>query len=401
MLAVIAVMVPLTIPRLFGYQVYGVLTGSMTPAYPVGSVVYVKGCDAASIKVGDAITFQLGSETDYVMTHRVVGIDEEKKAFLTKGDANDAVDSEPVEYRRLIGKVVFSLPAFALVSGFIESAMGKAVLFACFAGALALWLCADILKKRQKQISIRSLMLISGIGLVAGALIYLGSIYLGYSKSTSEYEALRQTVFAKQTDLHGEETGEGLGQEDKEIMAAIGELRKENADVIGWIHFDTLPIDYPIMQTDDNEYYLKHTFSGEVNSAGSIFMEAANTPDFDDSHTILYGHNMKNNSMFGSLKKYKNEDFYIGNEYFTVYTADTRYRYQIFAYYDISQYGDVYQIGFAPDEEFQEFIHTMCRRSYYDTGVTVQSTDKILTLSTCSSKEKRFVVHAKRIEEQK
>lgn len=128
-------------------------------------------------------------------------------------------------------------------------------------------------------------------------------------------------------------------------------------------------------------------------------METENTPDFQDCHTILYGHNMKNLSMFGRLKKYKTEDFYQGNEYFTIYTEERIYRYQIFAYYDTSENGDVYTIGFGADEVFGEFLNQAKKRSYYDTGVEVTKEDKVITLSTCSVEGKRFVVHAKRVEE--
>ena len=100
--------------------------------------------------------------------------------------------------------------------------------------------------------------------------------------------------------------------------------------------------------------------------------------------------------MFGSLKNYKTKDHYKGNEYFTIYTLDKIYRYQIFAYYDISMYGDVYNNQFGPDDYFQMFIDNMVKRSYYDTGVRPVKTDKIITLSTCSTTGNRFVVNAVR-----
>ena len=181
-------------------------------------------------------------------------------------------------------------------------------------------------------------------------------------------------------------------------MEAIGRLKEQNEDVIGWITFDNMELSYPIMQGEDNDYYLKHTFSGETNSAGSIFMEAANSSDFEDCHTIIYGHNMRNLSMFGQLKKYKTEEFYEDHQYFTIYTEDRVYRYRIFAYYDISEFGDIYTVGFEPDGEFQTFIDDMMRRSYYDTGVRADKQDKVITLSTCSTTGKRFVINAKRIE---
>lgn len=431
MLIVILVMVPLTVPKFFGYHVYAVLTGSMTPAYSVGSVIFVQKCTSEEIEEGDVITFGLGTGTDNVMTHRVMEIDREAGTFVTKGDANDAVDSEPVRFERLIGKVVFHIPGLAKVSDFVNSTTGKAVTFIAFALAFCLWIIADMLvpkhgkrrdteeqvqsdtskEKQRKRNSIsQTILLLLGCALVIGSGAYLGSVFWEYSKGTKEYNALQQRVFVQNTENDFNAAGQALTpdadeqgnatltQEDLQVMQAISSLKQDNEEVIGWITFDNMNLSYPIMQGEDNEYYLTHTFSGEVNSAGSIFMEAANASDFEDMHTIIYGHNMKNLSMFGQLKKYKTEQFYDEHQYFTIYTEEHVYRYQIFAYYDIAETGDIYMIGFEPDEEYQKFINKMRRRSYEDTGVEVTEKDKVITLSTCSTEGNRFVVNAKRIE---
>lgn len=437
MLIIIVVMVPLTVPKFFGYNVYAVLTGSMTPAYSVGSVIFVQKCASEEIEVGDVITYGLGTNTDNVMTHRVMEIDSEAGTFITKGDANDAVDSEPVQFNRLIGKVVLCIPGLADVSDFVNSTTGKAVTFIAFALAFILWVVADMLapkkkqpkeqaqtsgntqkeavdnmetKKRKKGSVSQTIILLLGCALVIGSGVYLGSIFLEYNEGTSEYDALQQMVFAQVEEAAPQSDGtvpeaaddvaenSGPSEADLQVMQAISALKEDNEEVIGWITFDNMELSYPIMHRDDNEYYLNHTFSGEVNSAGSIFMEAANAPNFEDMHSIVYGHNMKNLSMFGQLKKYKTEEFYEEHQFFTIYTEEHVYRYQIFAYYDISETGDVYMIGFQPDEEYQEFINKMLRRSYYDTDVEVTEQDKVITLSTCSTEGNRFVVNAKRIE---
>lgn len=259
--------------------------------------------------------------------------------------------------------------------------------------------------------------ILNAIGFVVGLLITvcslfsLGSIFLEYHKGSAEYGALQRMVFTDtdgQSDTIAEKQVEAVSDQGTEedafapeawkVQQALGKLREENEDTVGWIAFDHLDISYPIMQCEDNVYYLNHTFSGEENSAGSIFMEAENTSDFQDCHTIVYGHNMKNLSMFGRLKKYKTEDFYQGNEYFTIYTESAVYRYQIFAFYDIPEDGDVYTIGFEADDTFQTFVDAMKKRSYYDTGVSVTKEDKVITLSTCSTEGNRFVVHGKRVE---
>lgn len=398
MMTVILLMVPLTIPKLFGVRIYGVLTGSMTPAYSVGGVVYVKETEASEIQAGDVITYRMGTDTEYVMTHRVVAV--ENASFVTKGDANNTLDSEPVAFDRLLGKVIWFIPGVADIAEFLNSEEGQSVVILFFALALILWSAADIIEEKAKPPKAKPVWKVSwvqctGFLLILGALIYMGSVCLDYEKSVSEYAALEAEVFVEK-----EKTGEGLSDTDSYVLAKIAKMQEQNPDVIGWIQFDGLDLSYPIMHGEDDTYYLKHTFSGEKNSSGSIFMEAANRSDFNDSHTIIYGHNMKNESMFGLLKNYKTEDFYAGNEYFTIYTPYQVYRYEIFAYYDISMYDEIYDISFIPGEEFQQVIERMCSRSYYDTQIRPESMDKIMTLSTCSEKGKRFVVHARRIIQQ-
>lgn len=410
MITVILVMVPLTVPKLFGIRIYGVLTGSMTPVYSIDGVVYVMEKDPEDIQTGDAITFMMGTNTQNVMTHRVVEIKD--GFFITKGDANNAADPEPVAFERLIGKVVFFIPGFAKVAELVDSMTGKCVIVMLFASAFILWIVADLIypqdkAKRNKKPKVAKkgnwLQITGGI-LIAGAVCYLLVTFWQYRADRKDFAALEEEVFSgsvtEEISDMSEPTQGGvvLTQEDKKILQGIASLHEENPDVIGWIRFDNSEISYPLMQGKDNDYYLKRNYRGEKNNAGSIFLEVSNSPDLEDSHSIIYGHNMKDLSMFGSLKEYKYKDYYKDHPYFTIYTLDQVYRYQIFAYYDISMYGDVYNNQFGPDDFFQSFIDTMVSRSYYDTGVRPQKTDKIITLSTCSTEGNRFVVNAVRIQ---
>ncbi|MFR2745653.1 MAG: class B sortase [Roseburia hominis] len=154
-----------------------------------------------------------------------------------------------------------------------------------------------------------------------------------------------------------------------------------------------------MLYSGDDETYLHTDLYGNASKSGCIFMEGNNVPDFNDCHTILYGHNMKNGSMFGSLKQYKNDGFYEKNAYFTVFTEDAAYRYQIFTYSDVPEDSDVYTTGYLPDETFDGFLTELLKSSYKDTGVAVGKDDKVLTLSTCSGDGLRFVVHAVRVDE--
>ena len=242
-----------------------------------------------------------------------------------------------------------------------------------------------MIKKKSDRSTI--LLFLLGIALIAIALAMLAPNLLNYKKSNDTYEALKETYVSQNEQPDKEENVADTGEDDSwytDVDIQLEKLQEINPDIIGWIFFDKLDqISYPVL------------YSG----AGCIFMEGMNTPDFGDYHTILYGHNMKNLSMFGSLKKYKTEDFYKDHQFFTIYTTEMAYRYQIFAYYDVPETDAVYTVGFAPDDTFEKFIDNMLQKSYDDTGVKVTKDDHIMTLSTCSTTGNRFVVHAVRIGE--
>lgn len=147
MVLLILICIPFTVPKLFGIQIYEVKTESMEPIYPAGSVVYVKKAEAAEVAVGDAITYTLGTDTDLVMTHRVISISEEEQSFITKGDANMVEDAEPVSFSRLVGKPVCCISGIAAISNFINSSMGVKVIAGTFIMVFVIWLVADWLKK--------------------------------------------------------------------------------------------------------------------------------------------------------------------------------------------------------------------------------------------------------------
>lgn len=185
----------------------------------------------------------------------------------------------------------------------------------------------------------------------------------------------------------------------EEVTIDFDTLKKMNEDIVGWILFDKNGISYPILQGKDNEEYLYTMADGTKNPAGSIFLDALCSPDFEDAHTIIYGHNMKDLSMFGKLKQYGiKKDYYQENKYFTIYTPDGAFRYEIFAWYEAAEDDSVYQVGSWEEESFGEFVAQMIKRRYRDTEVTAGKNDKIVTLSTCSSAGMRFVVHGKRVE---
>lgn len=401
MVAVIVVMLPLAAPKIAGIKAYGVLTGSMEPTYPVGGVVYVRPCYAAQVNIGDAITFTLGTDTDYVMTHRVV--EATADTFITQGDANNTVDPNPVMKSNLIGRVVFYLPYMARVSMFIETGTGKATMIILFAAAFVLWMLGDILshlpERESKPAKARvtdsrfNPATIGGVVLILGALVYLGVWFVGGMKTNKVYDTVSESMDTMTADSAPDDDLAGLTEEDKAFITNLRELADKYPDVVGWIKFDDLDIDYPIMQGGTDFEYLHTDYTGESAQAGSIFLESNNTPDMSDAHSIIYGHNMRNGSMFGRLKNYKKDGVFEQNRSFRIYTLDTVYRYDVFAYYDIPAESSLYNVDYTHGASFANFVNDMIVRSVKETGIKPTGDDDIVTLSTCSAKGYRFVVH--------
>lgn len=151
MVAVIFLALPLTLPRLLGYQIYGIATGSMEPEISTGSAVYVKEAQPADIQKGDIITYRMGTDTSMMTTHRVAEIDMEKQQFITKGDANASEDVYPVAFDRLMGKVAFAVPMLGTISLYLHSSQGKLICAGIFIFCGALWMLAERMKKLKES----------------------------------------------------------------------------------------------------------------------------------------------------------------------------------------------------------------------------------------------------------
>ena len=142
-----------------------------------------------------------------------------------------------------------------------------------------------------------------------------------------------------------------------------------NPDVIAWIDIPGLSISYPVVQGTDNAYYLHHLFTGEYNSSGSIFADWHNQPDFADPNTIVYGHNMKNGSMFGTLSHYQDQALWEENPYFYLYVPGKVMEYQIFSCYAGYVGSEAYTYAFPEADDFQNFLGKIRSYAGYDTGV--------------------------------
>ena len=179
------------------------------------------------------------------------------------------------------------------------------------------------------------------------------------------------------------------------------ELKNKNSDVAGWLTVGGTNINYPVVQTTDNDFYLTHAFDKSSNRAGWVFMDYRNDKNSYGKNTIIYAHNMKDKTMFGSLKTLLTKDWYNVEDNRIIKMSSEKYNtlWQIFSVYTIPTTNDYIWTdeNFSSEAQFQEFLDKIKGRSYTDFKTSVNSNDKVLTLSTCHGSEKKLVVHAKLI----
>ena len=183
------------------------------------------------------------------------------------------------------------------------------------------------------------------------------------------------------------------------IDVDITELKKKNNDIVGWIQLNGTNINYPFVQGSDNKYYLDHSLDRNKNAAGWVFMDYRNDIT-SDKNIILYAHSRLDNTMFGTLKNILSSKWVNNTDNYIVkmVTEDESSLWQIFSIYRIPTTSDYLQIDFSTDESYQRLLNTLISRSQFDFNTTVNSKDRILTLSTCYGYDtERVVLHAKLI----
>ena len=278
-------------------------------------------------------------------------------------------------------------------------------------------------KKKKKGGIVNSLLtlgIIVCLGVFAYSAFRLFTIYQDYKVGEDEYAKLQGQYTTREVKVPKTPVSESVDGESpnptEEVASAeavSGEnaaeylpldvdfqaLQAINPDVVGWLEVEALDISYPIVQGKDNAEYLHKTFEKQDNFAGSIFMDYANSADFSDCHTIIYGHNMKNQSMFGKLKLIKENEKYKASRYFWILTPEGKYRYEIFSAHVTPADGDTYTLFSGPDQQFLDYVDKMASESQIPkTEIPFTLDDKVVTLTTCTSNEtQRFVVQGVRV----
>lgn len=176
----------------------------------------------------------------------------------------------------------------------------------------------------------------------------------------------------------------------------LNALREINPDVVGWIFIPDTKINYPIVQGEDNAFYLKNTWEKKRNYAGAIYLECRNSPDFTDFNTIVYGHNLKNDAMFGQLGNFKRQAYWEEHPYVYIRTDNDVFRYEIFSTYEANIGDPPYGLSFYQKKTRVAFLEYAKENNQLVTEIEPKNADRILTLSTCSNNDEiRRVVQAR------
>ncbi len=265
-------------------------------------------------------------------------------------------------------------------------------------------------KDLPKSIRVRKIIMGCIYVVAIGCLGYFGYYCLQASNTQNNYEDL---ALLKEKDTDSEIhlfNPAHVTVDDIEIPDILEEyqiLYSKNKSLIGWVKIDDTLIDYPVMQSSNQDYYLTHNFSQEKDNNGSIFIDKDCCIWPRSQNLILYGHNMKSGKMFGTLAKYKSQSYYEKHPFISFDTLYEKGLYQVMYVFSEVVHDETevtfkyYQfINANSAEEWDSNMAQMAEKSLYDTGVTSQYGDQLITLSTCdySAGSERFAVVAKRIQ---
>lgn len=396
LVAVIAVCVPVTVPYLFGYQVFDVVSGSMEPELPIGSAVFVKSAEPSEITEGEVIAYEAG---ETVIVHRVMTNRTSLGEFVTKGDANASEDLDPVPYESVVGRMVLHVPVLGAFLTLCSGIAGKIYLLLVAACGVMLNMVASRMRdaRRTREIELQLLGLeSSGSAAQAGAssqaaaaqreavtitrqqaadaaraarrrrgnivraalIAVLAVVFLGSAGVVGfvswQYNASDAT-YRSATDSFAT-----IDDKDDGIKAPIkidfDALCKKNPDVIGWIYCKGTVINYPVLKGKTNDDYLHHDYTGEYNINGSIFVDAGNADGFLDSNTIIYGHHMNSGSMFAGLVNWEDPNYYKKHPVMWLLTPMQDYKIVLFSAHHVNAYSTMYQIIHEPGEDLAALL---------------------------------------------
>lgn len=247
--------------------------------------------------------------------------------------------------------------------------------------------------KIKKMIYLVVELLCAAVFFYAAAQIYFA--FQDYHQAEKEYDALSEKAVTVR-EIPADEKDENNGTEIQKYYVDLDAVKTENPDTAGWIILPDSKINYPIVKSKDNEDYLRTSFEGNPATAGTIFIEKNCRADFSDQNTIIYGHNMRNGSMFRALNDLTDREFFENHRIFLLSTGEELEEYGIISCYETTtEDSSSWQISFPSDAEYELWLKNMAKRCRYDC-MPYDAEKNTVTLSTCRGKSGgpgRFIVH--------
>jgi sortase B len=249
-------------------------------------------------------------------------------------------------------------------------------------------------RRRKANVPLIILIVLLVLGMVYAA-YQLGSIFLNYHRDRSAYEDLAERAISGLAEAEEQENADSLATPLPGVEAeTVSEvpisvdwdyLRSINSDIVGWLYCPDTVINYPVVQTDNHEYYLSHGFDGSSNSSGTLFADMDSVEGIVQSNYIVYGHNMKDKSMFGSYQAYINESYY--ETYPTMYylTPYGNYRIDLFCAHIVEATEDNYPGYFSSTSEYQAYLNKVTGSAFWVNYDVISTDYQLFTMSTCTS----------------
>jgi len=280
----------------------------------------------------------------------------------------------------------------------------------------------DIVTSDKKHLSVlsflgkhvRTLILIVCAGVLVWSVLYILDTLKQYAEAEDLYEGVGGLIMGNNGEaemmysspqgaltpdynasqnLTDEEIGDiintvTVNKEFELVRNKLVSLKKQYPDLYGWIILEGTPINYPIMQSDDNDYYLDHSYTGGKLKAGAIFADYRCDRDLMRNYNlVLYGHHMTNNTMFHSLDNFLNASFFYTNNTVKIFTLDGMFTYKVFSAYETDKYYHYIRTHFTTRESFVNFANEMRDNSIHPVpGLTFGTGDRLLTMSTCTNR---------------
>ena len=251
------------------------------------------------------------------------------------------------------------------------------------------------MKTAFKIFRIVVLVICIAVFIVSAAMLV--KILIGYAKADNFYDDINAGVENVSDD--GDSDTDKAPQRLVELSKYVGELKEEYPDVVGFVNVPTLGISYPVVQTDNNDYYLNHLINGEESASGSVFLDYRIDSDPQNSrNVVLYGHNMNDGSMFHKIEKFYSDRSLFDNATVEYVTEDGIFIYEPLCLYRCNAFYPFHKYEFISDESFLAFCDMICEKGFYLSDAEYDENSSLISFATCvnsiTNKDARYIYHA-------